>query len=58
MSREEQKIMTDNMNAIGIRDIVFGVEHPNNIGGKRRRKTRKGTKRKVRKNRKMTRRRK
>ena len=54
MSREEQKIMTDNMNAIGIRDIVFGVEHPNNIGGKRRRKTRKGS----RKNRKMTRRRK
>jgi hypothetical protein len=58
MPRDEQKVLTDNMNAIGIHDIVFGVKHPNNIGGKRRKTTRKGTKRKVRKNRKMTRRRK
>ena len=53
MPRDEQKVLTDNMNAIGIHDIVFGVKHPNNIGGKRRKTTRK-----VRKNRKMTRRRK
>ena len=58
MPRDEQKVLTDNMNAIGIHDIVFDVKHPNNIGGKRRKNTRKGTKRKVRKNRKMTRRRK
>ena len=58
MSRDEQNIMTDNMNAAGIHDIVFGVKSPNNVGGKRRKTRRKGTKRKVRKNRKMTRRRK
>ena len=56
MPRDEQKIMTDNMNATGMHDIVFGTQHPNNVGGKRRKTTRKGTKRKVRKNRKMTRR--
>jgi hypothetical protein len=58
MPREEQKIMTDNMNATGMHDIVFGTQHANNVGGKRRKNTRKGTKRKVRRNRKMTRRRK
>ena len=58
MSREEQKVMTDNMNKTGMRDIVFGAQDPNNVGGKKRKRTRKGTKRKVRKNRKMTRRRK
>jgi hypothetical protein len=57
MSSDEQKVITDNMNKTDIHDIVFGTQHANNIGGKRR-KTRKGTKRKVRKNRKMTRRRK
>ena len=56
MPREEQKIMTDNMNATGMHDIVFDTQHANNVGGKRRKTTRKGTKRKVRKNRKMTRR--
>ena len=58
MPRDEQKLMTDNMNATGMHDIVFGTKHPNNVGGKKRKKTRKGTKRKVRKTRKMTRRRK
>jgi hypothetical protein len=58
MSREEQKVMTDNMNATGMHDIVFGTQHPNNVGGKKRKTTRKRTKRKVRKNRKKTRRRK
>ena len=58
MPRDEQKVITDNMNATGMHDIVFGTQHTNNVGGKRRKKTRKGTKRKVRKNRKMTRRRK
>ena len=42
MPRDEQKVMIDNMNAIGIHDIVFGVKHPNNVGGKRHKKTRKG----------------
>jgi hypothetical protein len=54
MPRDEQKVLTDNMNAIGIHNIVFGVKHPNNVGGKRRKNTRK----KRRNNRKMTRRRK
>jgi hypothetical protein len=54
MPRDEQQVMTDNMNAAGIRELVFGVKHPNNIGGKKRRKTRKGS----RKRSKMTRRRK
>ena len=54
MPRDEQQVMTDNMNAAGIHDIVFGVKHPNNVGGKRRKNTRK----RRRKNRKMTRRRK
>ena len=58
MPRDEQQVMTDNMNAAGIHDIVFGTQHANNVGGKRRKTARKGTKRKVRKNRKMTRRRK
>ena len=58
MPRDEQKIMTDRMNATGIHDIVFGAQNANNVGGKRRKTTRKGTKRKVRKTRKMTRRRK
>jgi hypothetical protein len=53
MSRDEQKVMTDNMNATGMHDIVFGTQDQNNVGGKRRKKTRK-----VRKNRKMSRRRK
>ena len=39
-------------------DVEYDVKYPNNIGGKRRKTARKGTKRKVRKNRKMTRRRK
>ena len=54
MPRDEQQVMTDNMNAAGIRELVFGVKHPNNIGGKKRKRTRKGT----RKRGKMTRRRK
>ena len=54
MPRGEQKVMIDNMNATGMHDMVFGAKHPNNIGGKRRKKTRKGRG----KNRKMTRRRK
>ena len=58
MPRDEQQVMTDNMNAAGIRELVFGTQHANNVGGKKRKNTRKGTKRKVRKNRKMTRRRK
>ena len=53
MPRYEQKVMIDNMNATGMHDMVFGVKHPNNIGGKRYKKTRKGRG----KNRKMTRRR-
>jgi hypothetical protein len=53
MPREEQKVITDNMNATGMHDIVFGTQHANNIGGKKRKTTRKR-----RKNRKMTRRRK
>jgi hypothetical protein len=58
MSRDEQKVMTDSMNTAGIHDIVFGAQEPTKVGGKRRKRTRKGTKRKVRKNRKITRRRK
>lgn len=58
MTRHEQKVLADNMNATGIHDIVFGAQYPNNVGGKKHKKTRKGTKRKVRKNRKITRRRK
>ena len=58
MPRDEQKVMTDNMNATGMYDVVFGAQYANNIGGKRRKTARKGTKRKVRKNRKMTQRRK
>ena len=57
MPRHEQKVMIDNMSATAMRELVFGTQHPNNVGGKRRKTTRKGTKRKVRKNRKMTRRR-
>jgi hypothetical protein len=57
MSREEQQIITDSMNKTDMYNIVFGTQDRNNVGGKKRRKTRKGTKRKVRKNRKMTRRR-
>ena len=54
MSRDEKKVLTDSMNATAIRDIVFGAQDPIKVGGKRRKKTRKGS----RKNRKMTRRRK
>jgi len=57
MPRDQQKVMTDNMNATGMHEIVFGAQDPNNVGGKRRKKTRKGTKRKVRKRSKKTRRR-
>ena len=58
MPRDEQQVMADSMNDTGIRDIVFGTQQTNNVGGKGRKKTRKGTKRKLRKTRKMTRRRK
>ena len=58
MPIDEQKVITDNMNATGMHDIVFSTQRANNIGGKKRKTTRKRTKRKVRKNRKMTRRRK
>jgi hypothetical protein len=58
MPRDEQKVLTKSMNETSIRDIVFGAQEPTKVGGKRRKTTRKGTKRKVRKNRKMTRRRK
>ncbi len=58
MPRDEQKVLTDSMNATAIRDIVFGAQEPTKVGGKGRKRTRKGTKRKVRKNRKMSRRRK
>jgi len=54
MSRDEQKVLTDSMNATAIRDIVFGTQDPIKAGGKRHKKTRK----RRRKNRKMTRRRK
>ena len=54
MPRHEQKVIIDNMNATGMHDMVFGAQRPNNIGGKRRKKTRKGRGKK----RKMTRRRK
>jgi hypothetical protein len=54
MPRDEQKVLTDNMNETGMRDIVFGAQDSNYVGGKRRKKTRK----RRRKNRKMTRRRK
>ena len=53
MSREEQQIITDSMSATAMRELVFGAQDPNNVGGKRRKTTRK-----QRKNRKMTRRRK
>ena len=39
MPRGEQKDMIDNMNAIGMYDVVFGAQRPNNIGGWKRRKT-------------------
>ena len=58
MPRDEQKVLNESMNETGIHDIVFGTQQTNNVGGKRRKRTRKGTKRKVRKHRKMTRRRK
>ena len=58
MPRDEQKVLTQSMNDNGVRDIVFGAQEPTKVGGKRRKRTRKGTKRKVRKNRKITRRRK
>ena len=58
MPLDEQKVMADKMNDIGIHDIVFGAKPPNNVGGKKRKATRKGTKRKRRKRGKMTRRRK
>ena len=58
MSREEQQIITDSMSATAMRELVFGAQNANNVGGKKRKRTRKGTKRKVRKTRKMTRRRK
>jgi hypothetical protein len=57
MSRDEQKVLTDSMNATAIRDIVFGAQDPIKAGGKGRKTTRKGTKRKVRKRSKKTRRR-
>jgi capsule polysaccharide export protein KpsE/RkpR len=57
MPREEQRVLIDNMNETGVRDIVFGAQEPIKAGGKRHKKTRKETKRKVRKNRKITRRR-
>ena len=56
MPIDEQKVITDNMNATGMHDIVFSTQRANNVGGKKR-KTRKG-RRKNRKHRKMTRRRK
>ena len=40
MPRDEQQVMIDNMNATRVHDIVFGTQHPNNIGGKRHKKTR------------------
>jgi hypothetical protein len=54
MPIDEQKVITDNMNATGLHDIVFSTQRANNVGGKKRKNTRK----RRRKNRKMTRRRK
>jgi len=54
MPRDEQQVMTDNMSATGMRDIVFGAQDSNYVGGKKRKTTRK----RRRKNRKMSRRRK
>ena len=51
MSRDEQNIMAHDMNDIGIHDIVFGVKSPNNVGGKRRKNTRKGTRKRSKKSR-------
>ena len=53
MPRDEQKVLTDSMSATGIRDIVFGAQNSNYVGGKKRKTTRK----RRRKNRKMSRRR-
>jgi len=54
MPRNEQKVLTESMNETGMRDIVFGAQDSNYVGGKRRKKTR----RRRRNNRKMSRRRK
>jgi hypothetical protein len=54
MHRNEQKVLTDSMNDTGMRDIVFGAQDPIKAGGKRNKKTRKGTKRKLRKRGKKT----
>jgi hypothetical protein len=42
MPRNEQKVMTDSMSATGMRELVFGAQEPTKVGGKKRRKTRKG----------------
>ena len=42
MPRDEQKVLTESMNMTGIRDIVFGTQDSNYVGGKRHKKTRKG----------------
>jgi hypothetical protein len=51
MPRDEQKVMIDNMNVTGIHDIVFGAQEPNKVGGKRRKKTRKGRRKRSKKSR-------
>jgi len=53
MPRNEQKVLTESMNDTSMRDIVFGAQDLNYVGGKRRKKTRRR-----RNNRKMSRRRK
>jgi hypothetical protein len=58
MPRNEQKVLTESMNETDMRDIVFGAQDSTYVGGKKRKTTRKRTKRKLRKNRKMSRRRK
>ena len=51
MSRDEQKVLTDSMNAAAIRDIVFGAQDPIKVGGKSRKKIRKGRRKRSKKTR-------
>ena len=51
MPRDEQKVITDNMNATDMHDIVFGTQSANNIGGKKRKNTRKGRRKRSKKSR-------
>jgi hypothetical protein len=51
MPREEQRVLIDNMSTTDMRELVFGMQDPIKAGGKRHKKTRKGSRKRGKKSR-------